>query len=73
MAEETLRQAITLPDADSHIKQNLIMVLGVQGKFDEVEKIAGPETPKILVEANKDYYKSMLTPSRTWTTLRGAQ
>jgi len=73
LAEETLREAVKLPDADSRIKQNLIMVLGVQGKFDEVEKMAGADTPKILVEANKDYYKSMLTPSRTWTTLRGAQ
>ena len=73
MAEQVLREAIKLPDADSRVRQNLIMVLGVQGKFDEVEKVAGSDMPKMLVEANKDYYKSMLTPSRTWTTLRGAQ
>jgi Flp pilus assembly protein TadD len=73
LAEETLRHAIQLPDADNRIKQNLIMVLGVQGKFEEAEKIAGPETPKMLVEANKDYFRSMLTPSRTWSNLRGAQ
>lgn len=73
MAEDTLRQAITLPDADSRIKQNLVLVLGVQGKFEEAEKLAGPDMPKLLVEANKDYFRSMLTPSRTWTTLRGAQ
>jgi Flp pilus assembly protein TadD len=48
-------------------------VLGVQGKFDEAEKLAGADMPKMLVEANKDYFRSMLTPSRTWTTLRGAQ
>ena len=42
MAEETLRDAIKLPDADSRIKQNLIMVLGVQGKFgaDNIPMIA---------------------------------
>jgi Flp pilus assembly protein TadD len=73
MAEETLRQAIKLPDADSRVKQNLVLVLGVQGKFDEAEKLAGADMPKMLVEANKDYFRSMLTPSRTWTTLRGAQ
>jgi Flp pilus assembly protein TadD len=69
LAEKTLREAVVLPNADARIKHNLIMVLGVQGKFEEAEKIAGPETPKILVEASKDYFRSMLTPSRTWTNL----
>ncbi len=73
LAEETLRRAVGLPDADNRIKQNLILVLGVQGKFEEAETIAGPETPKILVESNRDYFRSLLTPARTWDTLRGAQ
>jgi Flp pilus assembly protein TadD len=73
LAEETLRHAISLPDADSRVRQNLILVLGVQGKFDEAEKIAGAEMPKALVESNREYFRTMLSPSRTWDTLRGAQ
>jgi Flp pilus assembly protein TadD len=73
LAEETLRRAIALPEADGRVKQNLILVLGVQGKFEEAEKIAGPDMPKALVEANRDYFRAMLSPSRTWDALRGAQ
>lgn len=73
LAEETLRKAIVLPEADARVKQNLILVLGVQGKFEEAEKIAGPDMPKALVDSNRDYFKAMLTPSRTWDALRGAQ
>lgn len=72
LAEQTLRQASSLPGADSRITQNLIMALGVQGKFEEVEAAAQPDLPKAMVDANRDYFRSLLTPSRTWETLRGA-
>ncbi|HEY7799276.1 MAG TPA: tetratricopeptide repeat protein [Hyphomonadaceae bacterium] len=73
MAEETLRRALTHPEADARVKLNLMLVLGVQGKFDEAEKIAGPETPKALIESNKEYFRTLLSPSRTWDQLRGSQ
>jgi Flp pilus assembly protein TadD len=73
LAEQTLREAIAQPGADSRITQNLIVVLGVQGKFDEAEKIAGTDLPKALVESNREYFRTMLNPSRSWETLRGAQ
>jgi Flp pilus assembly protein TadD len=73
LAEQTLRQAITLPGADSRVTQNLVVVLGVQGKFDEAEKIAAAEMPKALIESNRDYFRSMLNASRSWETLRGSQ
>lgn len=73
LAEQTLRQAASLPGADSRITQNLIVALGVQGKFDEVEQAAGPDVPKAMVDANRDYFRSLLNPSRTWETLRGTQ
>lgn len=73
LAEQTLRQAIALPGADSRVTQNLVVVLGVQGKFDEAEKIAGADMPKALMESNREYFRSMLNPSRKWETLRGTQ
>lgn len=73
LAEETLRKAIALPESDARVKQNLVLVLGVQGKFEEAEKIGGTDMPKALIDSNRDYFRAMLTPSRTWDTLRGAQ
>lgn len=71
LAEQTLRQASTLPGADNRITQNLVLVLGVQGKFDEVEAVAGDDMPKALIDSNRDYFRAMLNPSRSWDTLRG--
>jgi Flp pilus assembly protein TadD len=73
IAEEVLRRAVTLPDADARIRHNLMLVLGLQGKLDEVEKIAGSDTPRALIESNRDYFRAMLKPARSWDTLRGAQ
>lgn len=72
LAEETLRLAAAGPNPDPRVKQNLVLVLGVQGKFDEAEMAAGPETPKALLQANADYFRSLLSPSRSWDRLRGA-
>jgi Flp pilus assembly protein TadD len=72
LAEETLRKAASGANIDPRVKQNLVLVLGVQGKFDEAEKAAGPETPKALLQANTDYFRSLLSPSRSWDRLRGA-
>ena len=58
LAEDTLRHAIALPGADARMTQNLIVVLGVQGKFDEAEKIAGTDLPKALVDSNREYFRS---------------
>lgn len=73
LAETTLRSAIALPGTDARVTQNLVVVLGMQGKFDEAEKVAGTELPKALVDANRDYFRSMLSPSRTWDALRGSK
>lgn len=71
LAEQTLRQAIALPGADSRVTQNLMMVLGLQGKFEEISTVAGSDMPKALVDSNRDYFRAMLNPTRSWDTLRG--
>ncbi len=73
LAEQTLRQAVALPGADSRVTQNLMMVLGLQGKFEDIGLAAGPEMPKALVDSNRDYFRAMLNPTRSWDTLRGTQ
>lgn len=73
LAEETLRRAIAMPDADARVQQNLILVLGVQGKFDEAREVSGGDLPKALVDSNQEYFRAMLSPARTWESLRGTQ
>lgn len=73
LAEQTLREAAALPGADSRVTQNLILALGVQGKFEDVERISALDLPQALIDSNRDYFRSMLNPSRSWDTLRGTQ
>jgi Flp pilus assembly protein TadD len=72
-AEQMLRQAAALPDADPRVKQNLVLVLGVQGKFSEAQNTAGQDTPKAMLDANDAYFKALLTPARNWEKLRGSR
>lgn len=59
-AEENLRKAAALPNADSRVRQNLALVVGLQGRFDEAEKIARQELSPEQAEANIAYLRSML-------------
>lgn len=72
-AEIALRKAVASPNADPRAKQNLAIVLGVQGKFEEAAKAAGDDVPKALIDANTTYFKALLTPARNWDKLRGEQ
>ena len=48
------------PD-DKRVRQNLALVLGVQGKFDEARKIASTDLPEADAKSNMAYLKSMLS------------
>lgn len=73
LAEETLRQAAGAKDAGPRVRQNLALILGVQGKFAEAKTAIGPDTPKELVDSNESYFHALLAPARQWDTLRGSQ
>lgn len=72
-AEETLRAAANLPGADHRVRQNLALVLGVQGKFTEAEEAVADSLPPSAIAANEAYFKTLLTPSRTWDALRATE
>lgn len=67
-AETTLRQASMLPEAASEprIRQNLALVVGLQGRFDEAEKIARADLPPSEAEANVGYLREMLAQQGDW-------
>ncbi|WP_213773390.1 tetratricopeptide repeat protein [Bradyrhizobium sp. dw_78] len=60
-AEETLRQAYASGKADSRVRQNLALVVGLQGRFAEAEGIAKADLPPDEAAANVAYLKQMLS------------
>ncbi|MGY3485301.1 Flp pilus assembly protein TadD [Bradyrhizobium sp. USDA 4011] len=59
-AEETLRQAYASARADTRIRQNLALVVGLQGRFAEAETIVKADLPADEAAANVAYLRDML-------------
>lgn len=59
-AEETLRKAAARPGASPKVRQNLALVVGLQGRFQEAEKIASADLPEREAAANVSYLRQML-------------
>lgn len=70
-AETHLRQAVTLPGASTRVRQNLALVIGLQGRFDEARALYAAELPPEAVEANMSYIRAMLTQQNRWQAIRG--
>lgn len=68
-AETYLRSAIEQPTADSRVRQNLALVVGLQGRFDEADQIARRELLPEQAEANVAYLRSMLSQQNSWQKL----
>jgi Flp pilus assembly protein TadD len=61
LAEETLRRAYSNPRADARVRQNLALVVGLQGRFQEAETIAKGDLPADEATANVAYLREMLS------------
>ena len=59
-AESTLRRASARPNADPRVRQNLALVVGLQGRFAEAEDIARADLPPDEAAANVGYLRQML-------------
>lgn len=59
-AEETLRKAHGNARADARVRQNLGLVVGLQGRFGEAEEIVKADLPAEEAAANVAYLKQML-------------
>jgi Flp pilus assembly protein TadD len=59
-AEATLRRAAARPGADQRVRQNLALVVGLQGRFAEAESIARADLPADEAAANAAYVRQML-------------
>lgn len=67
-AETELRAADALPRSKSEpqIRQNLALVVGLQGRFEEATALAKQDLPPDQVEQNMAYLKKMLSQPNTW-------
>lgn len=72
-AEETLRRASTGPNADPRVRQNLALVVGLQGRFAEAESIARADLPSDEAASNVAYLKQMLTEAKQGKKLKGVE
>jgi Flp pilus assembly protein TadD len=68
-AEATLRRAVERPGADPRVRQNLALVIGLQGRFAEAETIARADLPPEEATANVAYLKQMMTDHNDWADL----
>ena len=60
-AEENLRRAYGSAGADTRVRQNLGLVVGLQGRFAEAETIVKADLPPDEAAANVAYLKQMLS------------
>lgn len=68
-AETHLRKANAI-GGDSRVRQNLALVVGLQGRFQEAEQIASQELAPDQAQANVAYLRSMLAQQNALAQLR---
>ena len=69
-AETYLRRAIQHPRADSRVRQNLALVIGLQGNFQEAEKVARGELSQAAADENIKFLRQMLSQQSAWNLLK---
>ncbi|MFN4210558.1 MAG: tetratricopeptide repeat protein [Devosia sp.] len=65
-AEQHLRRAVQMRGATSRVRQNLALVIGLQGRFEECRAIYAAELPPEQVESNMAYVRALLTQQNRW-------
>ena len=78
-AEALLRRAADAPGAGALERQNLALVLGMEGRMDEAERLERQDLPPQTVSNNLAYLRAATDPtpsasrSRTWDSVKTAQ
>ncbi len=72
-AEENLRRAAAQPTAEPKVRQNLALVVGLQGRFAEAEAIARGDLSPEEASANVAYLRQMLMQQKDFKKLNRAR
>jgi Flp pilus assembly protein TadD len=65
-AETHLRRAVQMRGATTQTRQNLALVVGLQGRFQEARALYAAELPPEQVESNMAYVRALLTQQNRW-------
>ncbi|MEM7330275.1 MAG: tetratricopeptide repeat protein [Pseudomonadota bacterium] len=68
-AETVLRKAVNATGSDVRVRQNLALILGLQGRYDEMIAV-DPNAPPRSIEANQRALRGMVTPSDNYDDLQ---
>jgi Flp pilus assembly protein TadD len=72
-AEQVLRTAAAHPQADAKVRQNFVLVLGLQGRFAEAEQWAARDLPPAEAQAMIADLRKMVAQPNRWDMLRGGK
>ncbi len=72
LAEDTLRQAAARPGADMRVRQNLALVLSLEGKYADAEAVSRRDLPPIEAADNVQSMRRMIAQSDVWKPVKGA-
>jgi Flp pilus assembly protein TadD len=65
-AEATLRRAAGQAQVDTQVRHNLALVVGLQGRLSEAERIAGTDLPSDAAAADTTYLRQVLAQQNGW-------
>jgi len=66
LAETTLRRAVAQPSADRRVRDNLALVLSLEGKFADAQKISEGDMSPEAAAANVAAIRQMIAQSNSW-------
>jgi Flp pilus assembly protein TadD len=69
-AETTLQEAVAQPGADRRVRQNLALVLALEGKFKAAQDISERDLAPIDAAGNVATIRQMIAQSNTWNDIR---
>ena len=70
LAEQTMRQAVASPRADARVRQNLALVLALEGKFAEADDLEKHDLSPADAAANVAQIRQMIAQSNTWRDIQ---
>jgi Flp pilus assembly protein TadD len=72
LAQTTLELAAAQPAASARVRQNLALVLALEGKFDDAQRVAQRDMQPIQAAENVEAIKEMIAQNNTWNQIRAA-
>jgi Flp pilus assembly protein TadD len=70
LADETLRRAAALPNADVRVRQNFALVLALEGKFGEAEEVSRRDMSADEAARNVSSIRAMIAQNDSWRALQ---